>query len=84
LLPLPGTPIYEWAKESGHIVDEIAYLEKIGDRQDLHINLTKMSDADFVGLVETKLTTLAQKLGLKLDSVLKTGKYQKPKVKHND
>jgi len=84
LLPLPGTPIYELAKESGHIFDEIAYLEKIGDRQDLHINLTKMSDGDFVGLVETKLTTLAQKQGLKLDSVLKTGKYQKPKVKYND
>jgi len=80
LLPLPGTPIYTWAKENGHIVDELAYLERVGDRQDLHINLTKMADEDLVGLVETKLRTLAKKQGLKLDSVLKTGKYQKPKI----
>jgi len=78
LLPLPGTPIYTWAKESGHIVDEIAYLERIGDRQDLHINLTKMTDAELLQVVETNLLALAKQQGLKLDSVFKTVTYQKP------
>jgi radical SAM superfamily enzyme YgiQ (UPF0313 family) len=80
LLPLPGTPIYEWAKENGHIADEIEYLERIGDRQDLHINLTKMTDAELLQVVETNLRTLAKKQGLKLDSVFKTVTYQKPKI----
>lgn len=80
LLPLPGTPIYEWAKENGHIIDEIEYLERIGDRQDLHINLTKMTDEGFLQAVETNLLALAKKQGLKLDSVFKTVTYQKPKI----
>jgi radical SAM superfamily enzyme YgiQ (UPF0313 family) len=80
LLPLPATPIYEWAKENGHIVDEVEYLERIGDRQDLHINLTKMTDAELLQVVETNLLALAKKHGLKLDSVFKTVTYQKPKI----
>ena len=80
LLPLPGTPIYDWAKEHGHITDEIGYLERIGDRQDLHINLTLMSDVEFIVAVESQLTELAAKQGLTLDSVFKTVTYQKPKI----
>lgn len=79
LLPLPGTPIYEWAKGTGHIGDEVAYLERIGDRQDFHINLTAMSDDELLSTVETKLRVLAEKQGLQLDSVFKTVTYQKPK-----
>ncbi|MCG6553492.1 MAG: B12-binding domain-containing radical SAM protein [Candidatus Magnetominusculus sp. LBB02] len=81
LLPLPGTSIYDWAKNNGHITDEVKYLERIGDRQDFHINLTTMSDAELVGTVTEKLTALAEKFGLKLDSVFKTVTYQKPKIK---
>ena len=79
LLPLPGTPIYEWAKENGYITDEVQFLEKIGDRQDFHINLTTMSDSEFVEIVTKELQTLAEKQGLKLGSVFKTVTYQKPK-----
>ncbi len=79
LLPLPGTPIYEWAKQNGHITDEVQYLGKIGDRQDFHINLTKMSDSEFVDIVTKELQALAEKQGLKLGSVFKTVTYQKPK-----
>ena len=82
LLPLPATPIYEWAKENGYIINEIEYLERIGDRQDFHINLTNMSDEEFVGTVTTKLETLARKQGLELESVLKTVTYQKPKIQN--
>jgi radical SAM superfamily enzyme YgiQ (UPF0313 family) len=79
LLPLPGTSIYEWGKGHGYIVDEEAYRERIGDRQDFHINLTQMSDQEFVTTVETKLRSLAEKQGLDLQSVFKTVKYQRPK-----
>jgi anaerobic magnesium-protoporphyrin IX monomethyl ester cyclase len=82
LLPLPATPIYEWAKKNGHIVNEIEYLERIGDRQDFHINLTNMPDDEFVGTVTDKLEALARKQGLKFESVFKTVIYQKPKC-HN-
>ncbi len=79
LLPLPGTPIYDWARKNGRITDEIGYLERIGDRQDFHVNLTGMPDNEFVSIVEEKLRRLAVHLGLKLDSVFKTVTYQKPK-----
>ncbi len=80
LLPLPATPIYEWAKENGYIVNEVEYLERIGDRQDFHINLTSMSDEEFVGTVTTKLEALAKKQRLDLESVFKTVTYQRPKA----
>lgn len=79
LLPLPGTPIYDWAKENGRITDEVEYLERVGDRQDFHVNLTQMPDDELVATVESKLRALAGRLGLKLDSVFKTVTYQKPK-----
>ncbi|MBL7129802.1 MAG: B12-binding domain-containing radical SAM protein [Candidatus Omnitrophica bacterium] len=81
LLPLPATPIYDWAKKNAYIPNEVEYLEKIGDRQDFHINLTKMSDEDFISTVESGLRALAEKQGLKLESVFKTTTYQKPKTK---
>lgn len=80
LLPLPGTPIYQWALDNGKITDEPEYLERIGDRQDFHINLTDMDDTELVETVEAGLRALSEKLGLKLDSVFKTTTYQKPQV----
>lgn len=78
LLPLPGTAIYEWAKNNGHIKDELEYLSRIGDRQDFHINLTSMPDEEFVNTVTNGLQELARKLGLQLESVYKTGTYKAP------
>lgn len=83
LLPLPGTPIYNWAKENKFITDELEYLERVGDRQDFHINLTKMSDQELLDVVETGLRDLAKRQGLKLDSVFKTTTYQKPETDDN-
>lgn len=80
LLPLPGTSIYTWAQKNGYIGDEVAYLERIGDRQDLHINLTSMDDDEFFETVNAGLAALALKQGLKLKSFLKTTTYKKPKV----
>lgn len=80
LLPLPATPIYEWSKERGFIPDEVAYLKRIGDRQDFHINITKMSDEEYVGTVTECLEALAKKMGLEFDSVFKTVRYTKPVI----
>ncbi len=79
LLLLPGTYMYEWAKDNGYIADELAYLERAGDRQDLHINLTKIPDKELVSIVETEGRRLARKQGLELESVFKTTAYMVPK-----
>lgn len=76
LLPLPGAEIYEYAKKEGKIGDEIEYLERIGDRQDFHINLTSMPDDYFVSEVNDRLRKLAKNLGLEFTNPFKTGSYQ--------
>jgi len=81
LLPMPGTDIYNWAKRSGHIGDEMEYLERIGDRQDLHINLTTMEDEELYERVKVGLERLAGKLGVIVDDVFKTVKRLRPKEK---
>jgi anaerobic magnesium-protoporphyrin IX monomethyl ester cyclase len=80
LLPLPGTEVYESAKKEGLIKDEFEYLMKIDDRQDLHVNLTKMSDKEFIQAVEIGMEDLAKQLELNLDSVIKTKGYQEVKA----
>jgi radical SAM superfamily enzyme YgiQ (UPF0313 family) len=79
LQPLPGTPIYDWALQRGHIKDELEYLMQAGDRQDFHVNLTKMPTEEFIDIVVSGMQDLARKMGMKFDNPLKTGAYQKPK-----
>jgi len=78
LQPLPGTPIYEWAVQYGYIKNELEYLLSAGDRQDLHVNLTRMSSEELGDTVVNGMQRLADKMGLKFDNPLKTGVYQKP------
>ena len=80
LQPLPGTPVYQWALESGAITDEYAYLMQAGDRQDLHVNLTALPSDELVGLVQHGMRELARKMGINFVDPLKTGVYQKPKL----
>lgn len=77
LLPMPGTQIYQWAIENGSISNEIEYLERFGDRQDLHVNLTNMPDEEFVNTVESGLRKLGEKLGIEPADPLKTGGYKR-------
>ena len=53
------------------------FLMKMGDRQDLRYNLTKMSDDELQGCVKEHLRRIATKLGLDLgeDRLLKTGTF---------
>lgn len=66
LLALPGTWIYKYALEKGLIKDEEEYLLSIGDRQDLHLNFTSMSNEKLVSLVEEGVRKYHAALGVKL------------------
>lgn len=78
LLPQPGTPMYELAKEKGLIKDEEEYLMRIGDRQDFTINFTKMSDKEFQTEVEKNLKRISDNMGLGLEEgkLIKTSHYK--------
>ncbi|OGO20353.1 MAG: hypothetical protein A2144_08720 [Chloroflexi bacterium RBG_16_50_9] len=88
LLPLPQTPMYEYAKQRGFITDEEEYLLRIADRQDLTINLTRMSDEEFVDVVREEAMKLKDYLGIPLsdDQLLKTGvqRVKEQKTFQND
>jgi anaerobic magnesium-protoporphyrin IX monomethyl ester cyclase len=64
LQPLPGTPIYDWAVQQGYIKDELEYLLESGDREILHINLTKIPTGEFIDIVVNGISDLARKKGL--------------------
>ncbi len=81
VLPLPGTPIYRMAQEKGLIRDEEEYLLRIGDRQDLHVNLTQMSDQELIDTVTAELIRLKNDLHIPLNDsdVIKTTTYRMSK-----
>ena len=77
LLPQPGTPIYEYARKIGRIQDEEEYLLGMGDRQDLYLNLTTMSDDEFREFVMAGAARCRDAVGVDLpdDKLVKTGHY---------
>jgi anaerobic magnesium-protoporphyrin IX monomethyl ester cyclase len=79
LLPLPYTGMYSYAKEHGHITDEDAFLDSITERQDIVLNMTKMTDEEIMNEIKeggSKLNELLD-LGLNEDQFVKTGGYKK-------
>jgi radical SAM superfamily enzyme YgiQ (UPF0313 family) len=79
LLPLPGTPMYEYAKTHGFIEDEDRYLMDITERQDLCINMTSLSEEEVMGFIKAGASRLNRTLeiGLDEDRLIKTGGYKK-------
>jgi hypothetical protein len=79
LLPLPYTGMYTHAKEHGFITDDDAYLDSITERQDLCINMTKMSDQEVMGHIKEGAAELNRmlELGLTDETLIKTGGYRK-------
>ena len=75
LMPLPYTEMYEYAKKHGYITDEDAYLDSITERQDICLNMTKMSDDEIMGQIKKNALKLNKLLELGLDesSLVKTG-----------
>jgi len=74
LLPQPGSSIYEYAVEHGYIDDEEKFLLKMGDRQDLRINMTNMNDEQLKTTVLNCLKKCNEilKIGLDPDKLIKT------------
>ena len=79
LLPLPGTVMYDYAKLNGFITDEDAYLDSITERQDICVNMTKMSDDEIMN--EIKIG--AKKLNGMLDLGLTEETYIRTKGSKN-
>ena len=67
LLPQPGTPMFDIAKDKGYVNDMEDYLYKMGDRQDLRYNLTDMPDDILIGEVNFHLKRIAVKLKLNIE-----------------
>lgn len=78
LLPLPGSQMYDYAVSHGFIEDEESYLLRLGDRQDLRVNMTQMSDEEFAAHVVNGLQRCNEKLnlGLEKDKLIKTQYYR--------
>ncbi len=81
LLPQPGSPMYAYAIQHGFIKDEEEYLMQLGDRQDLRLNMTKMSDKEFEFNVLEGLKRCNEILdmGIKQENLVKTQYYRSPK-----
>jgi anaerobic magnesium-protoporphyrin IX monomethyl ester cyclase len=78
LLPLPYTGMYKWAIENNYITDEDAYLDSISERQDLCINMTKLTDDQIMNKIKSGAAQLNKRLevGLTEDSLIRTGSYK--------
>jgi radical SAM superfamily enzyme YgiQ (UPF0313 family) len=75
LQPQPATPMYQYALDNGYIKNEEEYLLQMGDRQDLHINMSKIPDDRLQYLTLEYLKRIRDKLKLDLrdDQLIKTG-----------
>lgn len=78
LLPQPGSVMYDYARGHGFIPDEEAYLLAMGDRQDLRLNMTKMSDQELEICVKEGLRRCNEGLniGLTEETLIKSQFYR--------
>ncbi|MFH0754952.1 MAG: radical SAM protein [Candidatus Omnitrophota bacterium] len=81
LLPQPGSPVYDYARQNGFIPDEEEYLLLMGDRQDLRLNMTTMSDEELQTEVLEGLKRCNRELGVGLDEskLVKTQHFRSKK-----
>jgi len=80
LLPFPGSEMYQYALDHGFIdkENEEEYLLMLGDRQDLRLNMTQMSDEEFESTVKRGLDRCNKSLriGLIENELTKTQYYR--------
>ena len=78
LMPLPYTAMYDYAKVNGFITDEDAYLDSITERQDININMTKLSNEEIMGAIKEGAAKLNEMLdlGLNEDTYIRTKGYK--------
>ena len=73
--------MYDYAKANGFITDEDRYLESITERQDICINMTKMSDEEIMNEIKigaAKLNKMLE-LGLTEETYIRTKGYKTSK-----
>ena len=82
LLPLPATVMYDYAKANGFITDEDKYLESITERQDICLNMTKMSNVEIMNEIKSGAEKLNKMLdvGLTEDTLVKSKGYKSQKI----
>jgi hypothetical protein len=75
LLPLPETGMWRYALENGHITDPEKFLHEMTERQDIVLNMTKMTNDELLNEVTGWLSHLNEKFGRNLDpdKLIKTG-----------
>ena len=85
LMPLPSTGMYDYAKQNGFITDEDRYLESITERQDININMTKMTNDEIMNEIKLGAARLNEKLniGLTEDTLIRSKGY-KNKLKNKN
>ena len=78
LLPQPGSDMYDYAKDNGFITNEEDYLLSMGDRQDLLVNMTGMTNEEFEGYVRDGMRRCneALNIGLSEEQLIKTQYYR--------
>jgi len=84
LLPQPGSVMFDYAVEKGFIKDVEEYLLAMGDRQDLRVNMTAMSDEQFEECVKKELARCNRELNIGLDenTLIKTQHLRTAKDKN--
>lgn len=63
LQPYPGSEMYNYAVEHGFIPDEVAYIESLGERKELNVNLTRMSEQEILLAALEGLELCSEKSG---------------------
>ena len=74
--------MYDYAKANGFITDEDRYLESITERQDICVNMTKMSNEEVMTEIEIGAKRLNKllKVGLEKDSYIKSKGYKSQRI----
>jgi|SaaInlStandDraft_2_1057019.scaffolds.fasta_scaffold03020_3 anaerobic magnesium-protoporphyrin IX monomethyl ester cyclase len=83
LLPLPATGMWDYAVQNGFIKDTDSFLESITERQDICLNMTKLTNDEIMSEIKKGGKELNEMLELGLDenSYIRTGRYKNYKAK---
>ena len=63
LQPYPGSEMYNYAVENGYIKNEIEYIESLGERKELNVNLTQLSEKEILLAAIEGLELCSEKSG---------------------
>lgn len=74
LQPYPGSEMYDYAVQNGYIADEIVYIGSLGERKELNVNLSKMTERETLTAALEGLEICSQASGL---SVTTNSSYER-------